>query len=64
MARGIVKWFNIEKGFGFIIPDEGGNDVFVHASALGGGSIKEDDVVSYDMGSRNSKSCAINVKKV
>lgn len=65
MATGIVKWFNPDKNFGFIIPDAGGPDVFVHASALGVTlaeyGLKEGDRIRYDIGSNKGKSCAVNV---
>ncbi|WP_019854441.1 cold-shock protein [Actinopolyspora mortivallis] len=51
MAQGTVKWFNAEKGFGFIAPDEGGPDVFVHYSAIdapGFRSLDEDQQVTYE----------------
>lgn len=51
MPKGTVKFFNDDKGFGFITPEDGGTDVFVHVSALQhGGSLKEGDKVSYDVG--------------
>ncbi|MCJ9429523.1 cold-shock protein [Kordiimonas marina] len=52
MATGKVKWFNAQKGFGFIAPDEGGNDVFVHITALkeaGIADLQEDQPVSYQL---------------
>ncbi|NLE71902.1 MAG: cold-shock protein [Actinomycetales bacterium] len=52
MAFGTVKWFNSEKGFGFIAPDEGGPDVFAHYSAIAGSgyrSLEEDQKVEYDV---------------
>lgn len=65
MASGIVKWFNPTKGFGFITPDEGGADVFVHISALnalGLTTLNEGQRISYEMvEGRNGKSSAGNL---
>ncbi|MBQ6639996.1 MAG: cold-shock protein [Saccharopolyspora sp.] len=52
MTNGTVKWFNSEKGFGFIAPDEGGPDVFVHYSAIddtGFRSLEENQQVTYEV---------------
>jgi len=52
MATGTVKWFNADKGFGFIAPDEGGKDVFVHITALreaGLETLRDDQKVSYEL---------------
>ena len=52
MATGTVKWFNSQKGYGFIQPDEGGNDVFVHISAVERsnlGSLNEGQKLSYEL---------------
>lgn len=63
MATGTVKWFNATKGFGFIEPESGGNDVFVHISAVeraGMGSLAEGQKVNYEVvqDSRSGKSSA------
>ena len=52
MATGTVKWFNFQKGFGFIAPDGGGNDAFVHISAVersGLGDLREGQKVSFEL---------------
>jgi CspA family cold shock protein len=52
MASGTVKWFNSQKGFGFIRPDAGGNDVFVHISAVeraGLDGLQENQKLTYDL---------------
>ncbi|MDB5454889.1 MAG: cold-shock DNA-binding domain protein [Caulobacter sp.] len=65
MATGIVKWFNATKGFGFIQPDDGGKDVFVHISAVeraGLRSLEENQKVSYDTAEERGKVAAANLK--
>lgn len=66
MATGTVKWFNAQKGYGFIQPDDGSTDVFVHISAVersGIGYLNEGQRISYavEMG-RNGKSSAIGLQ--
>ncbi len=63
MSNGTVKFFNSAKGFGFIIPDEGDKDVFVHASGLVD-EISEGDKVSYDVEEGPKGLNAINVKRI
>ncbi len=60
MAKGTVKFFNDTKGFGFITPDEGGKDVFVHANSLND-EITEGDVVSYEVEETPKGLNALNV---
>jgi CspA family cold shock protein len=65
MANGIVKWFNPMKGFGFIQPEQGGADAFVHISALeraGLTTLKEGARVSYDLATEKGKTSAVNLK--
>jgi CspA family cold shock protein len=67
MSTGTVKWFNATKGFGFIQPDDGGNDVFVHISAVeraGMGSLNEGQKLSYEakVDSMRGKTSAENLR--
>jgi len=67
MANGTVKWFNAQKGYGFIQPESGGKDVFVHISAVeraGLSSLKEGQKISYDTEryQRSGKESATNLK--
>jgi len=67
MARGIVKWFNATKGYGFIQPESGGNDVFVHISAVERAGLKslfEGQQVQYDIVDNRGRSAAENLKPI
>jgi cold shock protein len=67
MTQGTVKWFNVQKGFGFIQPDDGGKDVFVHISAVeraGMRGLNEGQKVSFDVVTdrKTGKSAADNLR--
>lgn len=66
MTVGIVKWFNSQKGFGFIQPDDGAKDVFVHISAVeraGLGSLNEGQKLSFDLErGQQGKTSAVNLQ--
>lgn len=65
MSTGTVKWFNERKGFGFIVPDEGGNEIFFHHSEIqaDGASLNEGQKVEYESGQgEKGRPCAVKVR--
>lgn len=67
MANGTVKWFNSTKGYGFIQPEDGGNDVFVHISALenaGLASLDDGQKVQFELEENKGRTSAANLKIV
>lgn len=66
MANGTVKWFNATKGFGFIQPEDGGNDVFVHISAVEAAGLRglnDDQKISYEIEEgRDGRSSAVSLQ--
>ena len=66
MSKGQVKWFNNAKGFGFILPDDGGDDLFAHYSAIGMEgykTLKEGAAVSFEPGDGEKGPVAKNIQK-
>ena len=64
MATGTVKWFNSQKGYGFIQPDDGGKDVFVHISSVeraGMNGLNEGQKIKYEVAMDRGKSSAVNL---
>ena len=64
MSTGTVKFFNATKGFGFITPEDGGKDLFVHTSAIEGDQLNDGDKVEYEIGESQKGPCAVQVKKI
>jgi CspA family cold shock protein len=67
MFKGTVKWFNAQKGYGFIQPEDGSKDVFVHVSAVlrsGLGSLSEGQKLSFDIQQDRGKASACDLKEI
>ena len=65
--KGKVKWYNTQKGYGFIEPDDGTKDVFLHCSALekaGIQYISDGELLSYEVATNNGKQSAVNIKQL
>ena len=65
MAQGTVKWFNVTKGFGFIMPQDGSKGVFVHITAVQAAGLRglnEGQALSYEVATERGKAAAVNLK--
>lgn len=63
MAKGKVKWFDVQKGFGFI-EQENGDDLFIHHSEVKGRTLNEGDEVEYEVGEGRKGPCAVSVSAI
>lgn len=63
MVKGTVKFFNESKGFGFITPEDGQKDYFVHSSEVQNGMLYENDSVEFEIGESDKGPCAVSVRK-
>ncbi len=64
MAQGQVKWFDTQKGYGFIAQQDGGEDLFVHYSEVQSQSLDEGQTVEYEVGQGRKGPCAVNVRSI
>lgn len=68
MSKGTVKWFDATKGFGFIAPEDGSKDLFVHHSEIQAGgnyaTLEDGQVVEFEVGQGQKGPCATNVKAI
>ena len=67
MTQGKIKWFDSKKGYGFITPDDGSRDAFLHVSALqkaGIDSLEEGEVVTYELAEERGKQSATDIQKI
>lgn len=67
MSTGTVKWFNSTKGYGFIKPDDGSSDVFIHVTAVeraGMRGLNENQRLSYELATNNGKVSAVNIQAI
>ena len=67
MTQGKIKWFDSKKGYGFITPDDGSRDAFLHVSALqkaGIDSLEEGEAVTYELAEERGKQSAVDIQKI
>ena len=67
MTQGKIKWFNPKKGYGFIVPDDGSKDTFLHVSALqkaGIDTLDEGEAITYNLAEERGKQSAVDIQKI
>jgi len=67
MAQGKIKWFDPKKGYGFIVPDDGSKDAFLHVSALqkaGIDTLDEGEAITYNLAEERGKQSAVDIQKI